>query len=89
MCLMLLCIFHLKNSCVIENILQAVGVKDLTSKTQMKTVLRWMKERQKLKQVCNHVGPNKQFLYTTWFAKSPTVNEARSVRVKSSQRKAS
>ncbi|KAI7739405.1 hypothetical protein M8C21_010748 [Ambrosia artemisiifolia] len=67
---------------------QEVGVKDLTSKTQMKSVLRWMKERQKLKQICNHVGPNKQFLYTTWFTKPPTVAQPRSGGVKSSQRKA-
>ncbi|KAK9054239.1 hypothetical protein SSX86_025317 [Deinandra increscens subsp. villosa] len=67
---------------------QEVGVKDLTSKTQMKTVLRWMKERQKLKQICNHSGPNKQFLYTTWFAKPPTVTQTRSVEVKSSRKKA-
>nr|XP_043617524.1 uncharacterized protein LOC122589310 [Erigeron canadensis] len=62
---------------------QQVGVPDLTSKTQMKTVLRWMKERQKLKQICNHVGPNKQFLYTTWFTKPPTVTQPRATRVKS------
>ncbi|PWA61970.1 hypothetical protein CTI12_AA366280 [Artemisia annua] len=61
---------------------QQVGVQDLTSKTQMKTVLRWMKERQKLKQICNHVGSNKQFLYTTWF--TPDVNKQRSTKVKSS-----
>lgn len=61
-------------------------MKDLTSKTQMKTVLRWMKERQKLKQVCNHVGPNKQFLYTTWFTESPAVNQIRSGGVKSFSR---
>ncbi|KAC9125587.1 hypothetical protein R6Q57_021155 [Mikania cordata] len=67
---------------------QEVGIKDLTSKTQMKTVLRWMKERQKLKQICNHVGPNKQFLYTTWFTKPPTVTQPRSGVVKSSQPKA-
>ncbi|KAM0001700.1 putative ASXL, HARE-HTH domain-containing protein [Helianthus debilis subsp. tardiflorus] len=57
---------------------QEVGIKDLTSKTQMKTVLRWMKQRQKLKQICNHVGPNKQFLYTTWFTKPPTVTGVKS-----------
>ncbi|KAL4582652.1 hypothetical protein LXL04_007209 [Taraxacum kok-saghyz] len=68
---------------------QEVGVKDLTSKTQMKTVLRWMKERQKLKQVCNHVGSNKQFLYTTWFTESPPVNQVRSGGFKSSRSKAS
>ncbi|KAF4383288.1 hypothetical protein F8388_009319 [Cannabis sativa] len=35
-------------------------------------VLRWMRERQKLRQICNHVGPHKQFLYTTWFTKHNT-----------------
>ncbi|XP_028759169.1 uncharacterized protein LOC114718096 [Neltuma alba] len=48
---------------------QDVGLKDLASKTQMKLVLRWMKERQKLRLICNHVGAHKQFLYTTWFSK--------------------
>ncbi|XP_019181493.1 PREDICTED: uncharacterized protein LOC109176502 [Ipomoea nil] len=46
-----------------------VGVRGLTSKRHMKIVLRWMRERQKLKIICNHVGPNKQFLYSTWFTK--------------------
>ncbi|XP_021721125.1 uncharacterized protein LOC110688691 [Chenopodium quinoa] len=50
--------------------LQEVGLKELTSKTHMKTVMRWMRERQKLKMICNHVGPHKQFLYTTWFTKA-------------------
>ncbi|KAE9605054.1 hypothetical protein Lalb_Chr10g0093061 [Lupinus albus] len=40
------------------------GMKDLTSKTQMKVVLRWMREKQKLRLVCNHVGAHKQFQYT-------------------------
>ncbi|CAH9102831.1 unnamed protein product [Cuscuta epithymum] len=46
-----------------------VGVRGLTSKSHMKVVLRWMKQRQKIKLMCNHVGPNKQFLYSTWFTK--------------------
>ncbi|CBI17452.3 hypothetical protein PVL29_005064 [Vitis rotundifolia] len=49
---------------------QQVGLRGLTSKRHMKIVLRWMRERQKLRLICNHVGPHKQFLYTTWFAKS-------------------
>ncbi|KMS99621.1 hypothetical protein BVRB_1g021910 [Beta vulgaris subsp. vulgaris] len=49
--------------------LQEVGLKELTSKSQMKTVMRWMRQRQKLKLFCNHVGPHKQFLYSTWFTK--------------------
>ncbi|KAL0685819.1 hypothetical protein Bca4012_052667 [Brassica carinata] len=46
-----------------------VGLRGLTSKRHMKIILRWMRERQKLKLICNHVGPHKQFLYTTWFTK--------------------
>ncbi|KAM6564645.1 hypothetical protein CsatB_024643 [Cannabis sativa] len=49
-----------------------VGLRGLTSKRHMKIVLRWMRERQKLRQICNHVGPHKQFLYTTWFTKHNT-----------------
>ncbi|KAK4254608.1 hypothetical protein QN277_009965 [Acacia crassicarpa] len=48
---------------------QDVGLQDLQSKTHMKLVLRWMKEKQKLRLICNHVGAHKQFLYTTWFSK--------------------
>ncbi|KAL3753273.1 hypothetical protein ACJRO7_000639 [Eucalyptus globulus] len=48
---------------------QEVGLRGLTSKRHMKIVLRWMRERQKVRLLCNHVGPNKQFLYTTWFTK--------------------
>jgi len=54
------------------NVFQEVGLKDLTSKNHMKVVLRWMRERQKLRLVCNHVGAHKQFLYTTWFTKPGT-----------------
>ncbi|KAI4306705.1 hypothetical protein L6164_029960 [Bauhinia variegata] len=56
-----------------------VGLKDLASKNHMKIVLKWMRQRQKLRLVCNHVGAHKQFLYTTWFTKpdsgqSPSLN---------------
>ncbi|CAL1403924.1 unnamed protein product [Linum trigynum] len=51
--------------------IQEVGLKGLTGKRHMKIVLRWMRERQKIRLICNHVGPHKQFLYTTWFTKSP------------------
>ncbi|XP_072967285.1 uncharacterized protein [Typha angustifolia] len=47
--------------------LKDVGLRGLTSKRQMKIILRWMRERQKLRLICNHDGPHKQFLYTTWF----------------------
>ncbi|PKU66814.1 uncharacterized protein LOC110116120 [Dendrobium catenatum] len=47
--------------------LKGVGLKGLTSKRHMKIILRWMRERQKLRLICNHDGPHKQFLYTTWF----------------------
>ncbi|KAK6924413.1 hypothetical protein RJ641_010613 [Dillenia turbinata] len=48
---------------------QEVGLRGLTSKRHMKIVMRWMRERQKLRLICNHVGAQKQFLYTTWFTK--------------------
>ncbi|KAJ4706844.1 Thiamine-phosphate synthase [Melia azedarach] len=51
------------------------GVRGLTSKSHMKIVLRWMRERQKLRLFCNHVGPHKQFLYTTWFTKSNNIKQ--------------
>jgi hypothetical protein len=47
--------------------LQDVGLRELTSKRQMKIMMRWMRERQKLRLICDHDGPHKQFLYTTWF----------------------
>lgn len=43
---------------------QEVGPKDLTSKSHMKVVLRWMREKKKLRLVCNRIGAHKQFLYT-------------------------
>ncbi|KAG8496048.1 hypothetical protein CXB51_009508 [Gossypium anomalum] len=36
----------------------------LTSKWHMKIMLRWMRERQQVRLICNHVGPHKQFMYT-------------------------
>ncbi|TXG59723.1 hypothetical protein EZV62_014296 [Acer yangbiense] len=51
-----------------------VGLRGLMGKSHMKVVLRWMRERQKLRLVCNHVGPHKQFLYTTWFTKPNNFN---------------
>ncbi|XP_020251730.1 uncharacterized protein LOC109829047 [Asparagus officinalis] len=47
--------------------LKESGLRGLTSKRHMKILLRWMRERQKLRLICNHEGPHKQFLYTTWF----------------------
>ncbi|XP_024035907.1 uncharacterized protein LOC112096723 [Citrus clementina] len=57
---------------------QQAGVSGLTGKSHMKIVLRWMRERQKLRLICNHVGPHKQFLYTTWFTKPNNLNQAKS-----------
>ncbi|XP_057766196.1 uncharacterized protein LOC130986722 [Salvia miltiorrhiza] len=60
-----------------------VGLRGLSSKRHMKIVMRWMRERQKLRLICNHVGPHKQFLYTTWFTKpdvKPTQPETKPVR---------
>ncbi|CAA7397673.1 unnamed protein product [Spirodela intermedia] len=47
-----------------------VGLTGLTSKRHMKILLRWMRERQKLRMICNHSGDHKQFLYTTWFTQA-------------------
>ncbi|KAK8319898.1 hypothetical protein V6Z12_A13G275200 [Gossypium hirsutum] len=55
-----------------------VGLRGLTSKRHMKIVLRWMRERQKIRLICNVVGPHKQFLYTTWFSK-PSISHTRAV----------
>ncbi|GLJ23946.1 hypothetical protein SUGI_0455200 [Cryptomeria japonica] len=48
---------------------QEAGINGVNSKSHLKLMLRWMKERQKLHMICNHVGRNKQFLYSTWFTK--------------------
>uniref|UniRef100_A0A2P2Q684 Uncharacterized protein MANES_02G222800 n=1 Tax=Rhizophora mucronata TaxID=61149 RepID=A0A2P2Q684_RHIMU len=66
---------------------QQVGLRGLTSKTHMKMVLRWMKERQMLRLICNHVGSQKQFLYTAWFAKSPIIRQTRPMKNCSLSRK--
>ncbi|KAK6922664.1 hypothetical protein RJ641_010968 [Dillenia turbinata] len=53
-----------------------VGLRGLTSKRHMKMVMRWTRERQKLRLICNHVGAQKQFLYTTRFTKpTNTINQ--------------
>lgn len=49
------------------------GIKGLDSKTHLKIMLQWMKERQRVKLICNHVGHNKQFLYVTWFTKPGSI----------------
>ncbi|KAK1317410.1 hypothetical protein QJS10_CPA05g01283 [Acorus calamus] len=46
---------------------KTVGLRGLTGKQHMKILLRWMKERGKLRLMCNHDGAQKQFLYTIWF----------------------
>eukprot|EP01018_Ginkgo_biloba_P000472 Gb_25127 [translate_table: standard] len=63
----------LSSSSTLSLLLEDAGIKGLNSKRHMKVVLRWMKERQRLKLICNHVGPNKQFLYTTWFTKPQSI----------------
>ncbi|KAJ3683433.1 hypothetical protein LUZ60_013660 [Juncus effusus] len=47
--------------------IKGIGLRGLTGKRQMKIMIRWMRERQKLRQICCHNGAHKQFLYTTWF----------------------
>ncbi|KAL7111190.1 hypothetical protein ACP275_05G072700 [Erythranthe tilingii] len=41
------------------------GISGLSSKTHMKLMLKWMRGRSMLKQICNIVGSNKKFLITT------------------------
>ncbi|KAJ6803389.1 uncharacterized protein M6B38_108245 [Iris pallida] len=57
--------------------LKGVGLRGLTSKRHMKILLRWMRERQKLRLICNHDGPHKQFLYTTWFTNPKAMPSSR------------
>lgn len=52
------------------------GIKGVDSKTHLKLILKWMKERRRLKLLCNHVGHNKQFLYVSWFMKPASIISA-------------
>ncbi|KAH9752714.1 hypothetical protein KPL71_014811 [Citrus sinensis] len=61
-----------------ERVKVLAGASGLTGKSHMKIVLRWMRERQKLRLVCNHVDPHKQILYTTWFAKPNNLKQPKS-----------
>lgn len=45
--------------------MQDAGISGLNSKTHMKIMLKWMRGRSMLKQICNQVGSNKKFLVTT------------------------
>ncbi|GMP96829.1 hypothetical protein CsSME_00045307 [Camellia sinensis var. sinensis] len=40
-------------------------ISGLSSKTHMKTMLKWMRGRKMLKLFCNHVGSSKKFLHCT------------------------
>ncbi|EPS65136.1 hypothetical protein M569_09645, partial [Genlisea aurea] len=40
------------------------GINGLSSKTHMKLMLKWMRGRSMLKQICNHIGSSKKFLLT-------------------------
>ncbi|KAK4422962.1 hypothetical protein Salat_1878800 [Sesamum alatum] len=50
------------------------GISGLNSKTHMKLVLKWMRGRSMLKQICNHVGSSKKFLLTT-LPEEPQLNK--------------
>ncbi|KAK3228232.1 hypothetical protein Dsin_008094 [Dipteronia sinensis] len=41
------------------------SISGLNSKTHMKIMLKWMRGRNMLKLICNHVGNSKKFLHTT------------------------
>lgn len=44
------------------NLAKEANVSGLNSKTHMKLMLKWMRGRNMLKQVCHHVGSSKKFL---------------------------
>ncbi|KAG6405394.1 hypothetical protein SASPL_132983 [Salvia splendens] len=48
------------------NHVKEAGISGLNSKTHMKIMLKWMRGRSMLKQICNQVGSNKKFLVTTY-----------------------
>lgn len=58
-------------------ILQDAGISGLSSKTHMKLMLKWMRGRSMVKQICNIVGSNKKFLLTT-FPEEPQSDQANS-----------
>ncbi|KAJ0104982.1 hypothetical protein Patl1_17358 [Pistacia atlantica] len=41
------------------------GIDGLNSKTHMKIMMKWMRGRNMLKLLCDHVGNTKKFLHTT------------------------
>ncbi|CAN0908976.1 hypothetical protein LINGRAHAP2_LOCUS25571 [Linum grandiflorum] len=47
------------------NLAQEASVDGLASKTHMKIMLKWMRGRNMLKLICNHVGSNKKFMHCT------------------------
>lgn len=56
-------------------ITQEAAISGLNSKTHMKIMLKWMRGRSMLKQVCNRVGNNKRFLVSTYSSEGPQVEE--------------
>ncbi|KMT00877.1 hypothetical protein BVRB_9g221500 [Beta vulgaris subsp. vulgaris] len=45
--------------------IQEAGISGLSSKTHMKIMLKWMRGKKMLKQVCQNIGSNKKFLLCT------------------------
>ncbi|TYH41539.1 hypothetical protein ES332_D12G323900v1 [Gossypium tomentosum] len=62
-----------------QTISREVGLRGLTSKRHMKIVLRWMRGRQNIRLICNHVGPHKQFLHARAVHNSSTSTTSFSV----------
>ncbi|KAL5576500.1 hypothetical protein UlMin_018199 [Ulmus minor] len=50
------------------------GIIGLNNKTHLKLMLKWMRGRKMLKQLCNQVGSNKKFLLTTLPNDQPNVS---------------
>ncbi|XP_010553572.1 PREDICTED: uncharacterized protein LOC104823621 [Tarenaya hassleriana] len=54
---------------------QEAGISGLNSKTHMKLILKWMRGRNMLKLICNHVGSSKKFAHCTLPEDNPQTNQ--------------
>ncbi|KAH9622055.1 hypothetical protein KSS87_004390 [Heliosperma pusillum] len=60
---------------------EEAGVSGLNSKTHMKLMLKWMRGKKIIRQICQQVGSNKKFLLCTPDAAQAEL-EARALEVK-------
>ncbi|KAL1556361.1 hypothetical protein AAHA92_11997 [Salvia divinorum] len=71
------------------NHVKEASISGLNSKTHMKIMLKWMRGRSMLKQICNQVGSNKKFLVTTYPEEPQTDQVVNSPEVKPKTQKPS